>query len=714
MDLAVIVLVLTCFANLSLGTFVLLRNPHARLGQSFFAMSFFISSWAVSNYLADYATLISLNSLFNKLAYLFALLALMSAVIFSHLFAGLWPKNPAKILITYASIAIIAGVFSLTSLVAGSVYEVDNGIAFTSGKLLPLYVFGLLVLLVFIVRDMFFLVRKGTAFQKRQARIIILSFAGSIVIALLTNAVIPSISLNWQTAKLGPPLLSLLVVASVTYAIIYQKLFDIRSFVVRAVAYSLTFGITSLLFIAPTVVLINHILNIPLDKGAIFLLVVINLVIAIVFQPLRKTFNKLTRELFFRDYYEPQEVLDKLSNLLVGSVDVAQIKLESIKMIEDALKPETTGYLLVYDQTLQNLQGRELLSLLIQDRSEIVVADELHINSELRHTLTRKNIAVAVSLKTKTAQLGYLILGYKQSGTVYSSVDKKFLSIAADEIAISLQNALHFEEIRRFNITLQQRIEEATKELQTANTRLKELDKSKDEFISMASHQLRTPLTAIKGYLSLVLEGDIGPVTENEKKMIKRAFDSAQKMVYLIADLLNVSRLQSGKLIIESKPTNLAEVVEGEVAQLQETAQNRKIRLDYQKPASFPMLIIDENKTRQVIMNFLDNAIYYTPAGGTVTAAVQVNGQNVDFTVTDTGMGVPKEVQAHLFAKFYRADNARKMRPDGTGLGLFMAKKVIDAQGGTILFQSEEGKGSTFGFRFPLKPLQNPAPNPSA
>ena len=441
---------------------------------------------------------------------------------------------------------------------------------------------------------------------------------------------------------------------------------------------------------------------------------VINLVIAIVFQPLRKTFNKLTRELFFRDYYEPQEVLDKLSNLLVGSVDVAQIKLESIKMIEDALKPETTGYLLVYDQTLQNLQGRELLSLLIQDRSEIVVADELHINSELRHTLTRKNIAVAVSLKTKTAQLGYLILGYKQSGTVYSSVDKKFLSIAADEIAISLQNALHFEEIRRFNITLQQRIEEATKELQTANTRLKELDKSKDEFISMASHQLRTPLTAIKGYLSLVLEGDIGPVTENEKKMIKRAFDSAQKMVYLIADLLNVSRLQSGKLIIESKPTNLAEVVEGEVAQLLETAQNRKIKLDYQKPASFLTLIIDENKTRQVIMNFLDNAIYYTPAGGTITAAVQVNGQNVDFTVTDTGMGVPKEVQPHLFAKFYRADNARKMRPDGTGLGLFMAKKVIDAQGGTILFQSEEGKGSTFGFRFPLKPLQNPAPNPSA
>ncbi|MBI2009390.1 hypothetical protein HYS84_03185 [Candidatus Saccharibacteria bacterium] len=273
----------------------------------------------------------------------------------------------------------------------------------------------------------------------------------------------------------------------------------------------------------------------------------------------------------------------------------------------------------------------------------------------------------------------------------------------SEAVGIALDNKLLFDENQR-----------VAKELEESNRKLKELDKSKDEFISMASHQLRTPLTAIKGYLSMVLEGDVGPVTEQEKTMIKRAYDGAQKMVYLIADLLNVSRLQSGRLIIENKPTDLSGLVEGEIAQLQETAAHHKIKLIYQKPSSFPTLMLDENKLRQVVMNFLDNALHYTSDGGTVTAVLQAIDENVNFTVTDTGVGVPKEVQPHLFAKFYRADNARKIRPDGTGLGLFMAKKVIDAQGGTILFQSEEGKGSTFGFRFPLKQVQSSTLSPPA
>jgi signal transduction histidine kinase len=172
-------------------------------------------------------------------------------------------------------------------------------------------------------------------------------------------------------------------------------------------------------------------------------------------------------------------------------------------------------------------------------------------------------------------------------------------------------------------------------------------------------------------------------------------------MVFLIADLLNVSRLQSGKFIIENKPTDLAKIIEAEVEHLQETAKNHHLTLAYKKPDKFPMLNIDENKIRQVVMNFVDNAIYYTPAGGTITVAIEANDSTVSYTVTDTGLGVPKSEQHHLFTKFYRAGNARKMRPDGTGLGLFMAKKVIVAQGGAIIFKSEEGKGSTFGFSFP-------------
>ena len=153
--------------------------------------------------------------------------------------------------------------------------------------------------------------------------------------------------------------------------------------------------------------------------------------------------------------------------------------------------------------------------------------------------------------------------------------------------------------------------------------------------------------------------------------------------------------------MIERKPTQLDEVIEGELTQLEATAKSRKLTLKFDKPKNFPALMLDETKIRQVIMNFADNAIYYTPAGGIIKVSLEDRGDNVEYRVVDNGIGVPKADQHHMFTKFYRGGNARKARPDGTGLGLFMAKKVVIAQGGAIIFSSQEGKGSTFGFTFP-------------
>ncbi len=271
----------------------------------------------------------------------------------------------------------------------------------------------------------------------------------------------------------------------------------------------------------------------------------------------------------------------------------------------------------------------------------------------------------------------------------------------ANELIIALQNALRFEEIERFNETLQKRVDDATRQLRESNKKLKQLNDSKDDFIGMASHQLRTPLTAIKGYVSLVMDGDAGKVTVTQKKLLQQAFSSSQKMVYLVADLLNVSRLKTGKFVIERTSTNLVKLIKDEMDQLQTEAATRGVGLEFDMPADFPSLPFDETKTRQVIMNFLDNAIYYTPAGGHVRAELVELPNSIEFRVIDDGIGVPKTDQYHMFTKFYRAKNAQRARPDGTGLGLYMAQKVIVAQGGAVIFKSEEGKGSTFGFSFP-------------
>lgn len=201
----------------------------------------------------------------------------------------------------------------------------------------------------------------------------------------------------------------------------------------------------------------------------------------------------------------------------------------------------------------------------------------------------------------------------------------------------------------------------------------------------------------------MLMEEDLGKVSKTQKQALREAYTSSQRMVFLIADFLNVSRMKTGKFVIEPKDVNLSDIVQQELAQLKEMIANKNLKVEYQPPADLPILQLDENKIRQVIMNMVDNAIHYTPNGGDITVLLYASQKEVVFKVVDTGIGVPKVEQHKLFTKFFRAGNARKSRPDGTGLGLFMAQKIIVAQGGVVIFESSDGKGSTFGFRFPIK-----------
>jgi len=312
---------------------------------------------------------------------------------------------------------------------------------------------------------------------------------------------------------------------------------------------------------------------------------------------------------------------------------------------------------------------------------------------ETLHTDFNVRSFYLTKLRSRKNLTGVMIVGMEEPMPKIDDIE--LIERISEPTGIALDNRLLYEENQRF-----------LKQLQTTNDHLKELDEAKDEFISMVSHQLRTPLTSMKGFVSMVLDGDTGPITEPQRGMLQQAFDSSQRMVYLIADLLNASRLRSGKFVIMNRMTYLPDIVESELSQLQEAANIRKVELIFAKPPQFPKVMIDETKMRQVIMNFIDNALYYTPSGGRVTIELKATEKTIEYTVTDTGMGVPQTEQGKLFTKFYRAPNARKMRPEGTGLGLYMAKKVVVAQGGAIIFKSIEGRGSIFGFIFPRDKIE--------
>jgi signal transduction histidine kinase len=311
-------------------------------------------------------------------------------------------------------------------------------------------------------------------------------------------------------------------------------------------------------------------------------------------------------------------------------------------------------------------------------------------------------IELILQLSKSNKIIGYLCLGDRLT-SVYTNRDIKELSNITDELVIAIENALAVQEIREFNIELRQKVDDATKELRNSNSTLRQLDKIKDEFIGMASHQLRTPLTSVKGYISMVLEGDAGKISSSQRQLLTEAFNSSERMVHLIGDFLNVSRLQAGKFLIDKRPVDLSKIVEQEVDSLQSYALARKMDLIYHIPKNFPIIDLDESKIRQVVMNFVDNALYYSKSYSPTNINLSVVDDNAVLIVKDFGIGVPQDEQAKLFTKFYRASNARKARPDGTGVGLYLAKKIIIAHGGKMIFQSTEGKGSTFGFSLPIK-----------
>jgi signal transduction histidine kinase len=236
-------------------------------------------------------------------------------------------------------------------------------------------------------------------------------------------------------------------------------------------------------------------------------------------------------------------------------------------------------------------------------------------------------------------------------------------------------------------------------------TYLKEIDRMKTEFVSVASHQLRTPLTAIKLFTEMLLRGDTGKLNRAQKEYLNNIFQSTDRMTRLVNDLLNVTRIESGRVRINPQPTKLDELIQNIIVEAKPLADMKKVKLTFMVTDKAPTIPLDQNLFRQVIHNLIVNAIRYTPAGkGRILVTFKkYNNREYLISVADNGIGIPNDKQKKIFQKFFRADNAVKMETEGTGLGLYVSKMIVELSGGKIWFESQEGKGTTFFVTIPTK-----------
>lgn len=294
-------------------------------------------------------------------------------------------------------------------------------------------------------------------------------------------------------------------------------------------------------------------------------------------------------------------------------------------------------------------------------------------------------VGIPIYSENKIIGVIHYLLAVKE-GSI-SRLDYEMMNNLADQVGIVYRN-----------VKLYQQLENTNKKLQEANVHLKRLDQAKSEFLSIASHQLRTPTSAIKGYLSMLLEGDYGTVKPEQRKVVAVVYESAARLARLINIFLNVSRIEAGRFKLNKAPTDMNEIIKGVVIELQQQAKTKDLELKVNLPTKAPILNVDSDKIREVVLNLVDNSIKYTQKGF-VEINSRVKGDRYEFWTRDSGMGIRTDEVNSLFKKFVRGTGVAQVNTGGSGLGLYIAQRVIKEHGGHIWAESDGlDKGSIFKF----------------
>lgn len=320
----------------------------------------------------------------------------------------------------------------------------------------------------------------------------------------------------------------------------------------------------------------------------------------------------------------------------------------------------------------------------------------LFVTSDL--TLLSKSLPQIKTLVLSPVMRANNLIGVLTLGTQRKA---EFLADEEKELIMVITNLLNFAfKIHDTEITLSQ----VTQEVYKMNTRLHDLDKLKDDFVSIASHELRTPMTAIRSYAWMALHKSDVPLSDKLKKYLERTLISTERLINLINDMLNVSRIESGRIEITPQAFDIQNLVGEILIEIDAKAREKNLQIE-NRNAQLPKVFADPNKTHQVLLNLLGNALKFTPENGKIAISYFSDGKDIQVSISDNGVGISKDNVTRLFRKFSRLDDSyiAASSTGGTGLGLYICKSLIELMKGTISVKSDgEGKGSTFTFSLPV------------
>jgi signal transduction histidine kinase len=623
-------------------------------------------------------------------------------------------------------LGILAGAIALvdisTDLITPSASIMNKGVSVTLGSLAPLYSLFLVSLFGYCIWFLIARIRKNSGAKQSQIKIITFGLTLLVSIAIIGNVVLTTLGFK-NTIWLGP-LGTTALILSTAYAILARQLFDIRVIIKRTIVYSILLlavvGVYSAVIFAFAELFGGESTFSGRSFGAT---IVAAALISVGLDPLKQFLQEKTDRFLFRREYEQQTVLKELSDKL-NSVTGLDEALESVMQMLVRTLHLNTAITYVFQSAenggtaikrIKQMGFSPNKNLLLQEKDFTVayfstnpsITLTQNMRQELEHEeqilrkythakhaggedtakdirlharknmvvkrLTSLDAEIVIPLQLSSQPLGLILLSGKQSDQQFTQDDLQLLELVGAQAISSIEKA-----------------------------RLYEGDQMKSEFVSIASHELLTPIAAIEGYLSMILDEHIGVVDDQAKGYLEKVYTSSKRLSLLIKDLLSVSRIESGRMTFNFQAVDLHKLITETLDQLHIMASSKGLILRYDAP-THPLGAVraDPDRCAQVLVNLISNAIKYSNEGAVTIKARSLRG-GVVVEVKDNGIGISKEQQSHLFEKFYRVDSPETAGIGGTGLGLYITRSIIEHMDSAIHVSSEIGEGTTISFSLPL------------
>lgn len=694
-----------------LGVAVFYKGKRKPVNISFALFAFFSAVWSASLYFYVNPPFFSSYN-WIKIVYSLVFFMIGSSFYFSFVFPTGDQKKAIIPILLYSVISVpFVYLLFFTDLWVKEVVVQESGPLTSTGSAYLYWGIFNLTIGIWLLANLYSKYRKSGGLTKLQIRYVFLGIfimaAGTLTVDVLLPVLINESRFFWASSLFFLPFLGFS-----GYAIVKHRLMDIRLVIARTVSYSLLSLIIAVFYAAGIFVVGHWFFPTTLNGNQLIISVFFALIVAYTFQPLRYFLEKATDKVFFQENYDPEKLLEEISRILATTLELRTLVTGVLRKLLSTLHLDFGAVLLikkgVFDKAIgQGIDSKEIeLSLkqakLLASRKETtIIFDELE-EGRLKKLMRQKNFGAAVKLNVKGKIVGILVLGQKLSGDIYTNNDIKVLEIFGPQLAVAIQNAQRYEEIKRFSEKLKLEVSGATGDLRKANEELKKLDRLKDEFVSMAAHELRAPMTAVKGYLSMVAEGDAGRIPQKAQGYLVDANAINERLIRLVNNMLNVSRIEEGRLLYQMETVNLIKVAQETFYSSRFEAERKGLKFSLNIPDGLKdEVYVDPDRIREVVGNLASNAVKFTVEGSIDINLFQPKRDTVRLEIVDTGPGISAEEQKKLFRKFYRVE-ATGGKTMGTGLGLYVSKLLVDEFKGKIGIESEFGKGSTFWFELPL------------